>query len=343
MTRERLTDLANNIVVGGTDNYGPSWWYQNGKLGLDSQGRPNHFPGAVPMERVRELMDVHFSPRRVYVDMGLGGLVEDEDRRAWVNDATGEVAAIHSEGYVGHQYGEALIRNTEAILGQGVSVYGAGRLKNSTVAYVQVEMDETLHASGGVDFRPWLMATTSFDGSIATTYKRGFTKVVCDNTREMALSEKGQSYRIKHTRNSELRIKDARVALDILNKAAEEFEAEVDKLLKVQVSDQQWQQFVEAYAPIKTDASQRSITMAENKREELSRLWLGDYRVQPWQGTAYGVVQCVNTFVHHVGIVRGTSRQERNLLRAVEGGASDLDRGTADLLGKVLDLDLAAV
>lgn len=325
------------------------------------------------MERVKELMDVHFSPRHVYAMLELAaeqettsdqllsrvqemvltgqmpatlddlGITRADDYRAWANDATHDIAGVHGEGYRGHQYGQVLIRNTEAILGEGMGVYGAGRLRNDCVAYVQVEIKDTLHAPGGVDYRPFLMATTSFDGSIATTYKRGFTKVVCDNTHEMALGEKGETYRIKHTRNSDLRIKDARMALNILNKAAEEFEAEVAKLQSIDVDDLAWQKFVEAYAPIKDDASPRSITMAETKREGLTRLWTTDFRVQPWQGTAYGVVQAVNTFVHHVGIVKGASRPERNLLRAVQGGASDLDRSTAQLLGQVLDLDLAAV
>jgi len=53
-----------------------------------------------------------------------------------------------------------------------------------------------------VEFRPNLLATTSFDGSIATTFKRTVTTTVCDNTRELALTEKGQHYKVKHTRGS---------------------------------------------------------------------------------------------------------------------------------------------
>ena len=41
--------------------------------------------------------------------------------------------------------------------------------------------------------RPNLLATTSFDGSIASTFKRTVTNVVCDNTREAALAEHDQS------------------------------------------------------------------------------------------------------------------------------------------------------
>ena len=50
-------------------------------------------------------------------------------------------------------------------------------------------------------FRPNLLATTSFDGSIATTFKR----TVTDGVRQhpgLALSERGQQYKVKHSRYS---------------------------------------------------------------------------------------------------------------------------------------------
>lgn len=338
MSRETQDWLNNNILVGMTDRFGPAWHH---KSGIDAQGRPNHFPAEVPLDRVRELLNVRFSPRRVYVDMGVLGLVEDAARRAWVRDGTTEIAEIHSEGYVGHQYHEVLIRNTEQILGEGLVIGGAGRLRRCTIAYVQVETPQNVHAAGGVVFRPWLMATTSFDGSIATTYKRGFTKVVCDNTRALALSERGESYRIRHTRNSELRVSQARHALAVINEMADAFAAEVAQLLRVEVTDRQWRRFVDAYVPVKTDASARSVTMAEKKRDDLTRLWTHDHRVQPWAGTAYGVVQAVNTYVHHLGTVRGANRVERNMIRAVTGEVEALDRGTLALLGTVMDRDLA--
>ena len=42
-------------------------------------------------------------------------------------------------------------------------------------------MADTLNAAG-VEFRPFLTATTSLDGSIATTYQTGAQVAVCDNT-----------------------------------------------------------------------------------------------------------------------------------------------------------------
>ena len=56
---------------------------------------------------------------------------------------------------------------------------------------------------------PNLLATTSFDGSIATTFKRTITDVVCDNTREIALAEQGQTYKVNHSRHSHAQLAPA--------------------------------------------------------------------------------------------------------------------------------------
>ena len=52
----------------------------------------------------------------------------------------------------------------------------------------------------------------------------------------------------------------------------------------------------------------------------------------PWRGTAFGVVQAVNTFSHHEGTVRGMARSERNMLRAVTGDIDALDRRSVDAI-----------
>jgi hypothetical protein len=76
--------------------------------------------------------------------------------------------------------------------------------------------------------------------------------------------------------------------------------------------------------------------MAQNKREEMTRLWQHDDRVAPWAGTAWGVVQAVNTHAHHIQGVRGAERTERNQTLAVTGAFDKLDNDTMDTLKLVL-------
>ena len=77
----------------------------------------------------------------------------------------------------------------------------AGLLRGGAVAWVQVEMADTLTAAGA-EFRPFLTATTSLDGSIATTYQTGAQVVVCDNTLSAALHSADTRVKVRHSANS---------------------------------------------------------------------------------------------------------------------------------------------
>ena len=68
----------------------------------------------------------------------------------------------------------------------------------------------------------------------------------------------------------------------------------------------------------------------------LEQLWSSDPRVSPWTGTAHGVLQAVNTYDHHEGVVRGADRAERNNLKTLTDGYRDLDRTTLQTLNRVL-------
>jgi Domain of unknown function (DUF932) len=115
---------------------------------------------------------------------------------------------------------------------------------------------------------------------------------------------------------------------------ADDFAAEVAELTAVQVSDGDWARFLNEVAPVPSDEG-RSQTRAQSKRESLQRLWDHDARVAPWRGTAFGVMQAVNTFTHHEGTVRGMQRSERNMLRAATGDIDALDRHTVQTILRI--------
>ncbi len=187
-----------------------------------------------------------------------------------------------------------------------------------------------------MEFRPNLFACTSHDGSLATTYKRVVTNVVCDNTMAAGLGEAGQQFKIKHSKSSTLKLAKARDALAIVHTVADDFAAEVKALCETTVSDRAWRVFLDAHTPLPAEGKGRAHTLRTKERDELTRLWDRDARVSPWRGTAWGVVQAVNTYAHHGATVRGASRPERNMSNAVTGKVDELDQTTVRTLHRVL-------
>lgn len=351
MSRETLETLNTNTLIGFTDKRGNAWHYR-----AELQGDvPNHYAGAVP---VADVLSRLFSWQAVetplYVQapaadiltatgMDDGGapvmLTAVPNRKAIVRSDTFDVLGVFKDGYQPHQYGEWLVEKVAALIGAGVDIGSAGLLRGGAVAWVQIEGTDTLTTRSGLDYRPNVLASTSCDGSLATSYRIVCGVVVCDNTLDAALGERTDVVRVKHSRYSHLKMDDARDTLRILDQSAETFGATMDALADWTVSDAQWVKFLDATCPVNLDAkTTRGATLAEQKRDAIDGLYRHDNRVTPWTGSALGVLQATNTYAHHVQTVRGASRSERNMMNAITGETGKVDGATLDTLRQVCEL-----
>lgn len=351
MSRETLEHLNLHTLIGNTAQRGHAWHYRAEHQG----GEPNHYPGPIPVADVeRRLFSWQAVSRPVAVELDadiatMTHLTETgtparwariDGRQAICRGDTDTVMGIFASGYTMHQYREWLLTTVANVLDDELSISSAGLLRAGAIAWVEVSVPESIATPEGVVFRPNLLATTSFDGSIATTFKRTITDVVCDNTRESALAEQGPTYKVKHSRHSHARLADARSALAVVHNMAEDFANEITRLCDITVSDRAWGRFLDLYVATSDRRGValhgRALTLAENKRDALERLYRHDRRAAPWAGTAHGVLAAVNTYEHHESSVRGASRAERNMLRTVTGDFAKLDRTTMDCLATAL-------
>lgn len=333
MSRESLEWLNNNVLIGFTDKRGKAWHYKKSEQGAE----PNHYADAIPIGDVRRRLFGWEAIESVKLTATWpdGTQTVITDRKAVGRSDDKEVMGMFADGYNPHQYQEWLLGTVASILDDDLSIGSAGLLKKGAVAWVSVEVPETLHTPEGVDFRPHLLAATSFDGSLKTRFKRATTLTVCDNTLAAALGESGEEYSVKHSKNSHMRLADARDALNVIYEAGDAFAAQVKELCETTVTDRQWKQFLEAHVPMPEEAGPKK-TIAEHKRAKLISLWSWDNRVSPWQGTAFGVLQATNTWMHHESTVRGATRPERNMLNVLTGKAGKHDDEVMATLNKVL-------
>lgn len=318
MSAETITHLNRNTLIGYTEKRGNAWHYRASEQGAE----PNHYPGAIPVGDLQRRL-FHWKPLEaeitatVLTDTGVL-TVTDPTRKAIVRPDTGTVLGVHARGYAIHDYIESLVTNVENILDADLAVGSAGLLKGGAVGWVQVEMADTLEVKG-VEFRPFLTAVTSLDGSIATKYLTGAQVVVCDNTLSVAQGTADTVFKIKHTSRSIGRLSDARQALGIVHRVEAAFQAQVETLVAQTVTDAKFREWAAAYTFPGKDATPRSVRAAERWAGELWAMWSADERVSPWRGNAFGVVQAANTHLHHAGVVRNAPRSERNVERFITG------------------------
>lgn len=324
MSKETANWLNTQTLIGYTDKRGKAWHYREAEQGDE----PNHYPGPIPVEDVRRRL-FDWTPEEAPLTVPYsGGVIIDDTRKAIIRPDTGTVLGVFRPGYRVHGYDEWLVRNVETILDADLAVGSAGLLRGGAVAWVQVELEDTVSVAG-LEFRPFLTAATSLDGSLSTTYQTGAQVVVCDNTLSAAMNERGTNrLRIRHSSNSLDRLSDVRAALDVVHTVADDFGQQVDRLSHTEVTNDQWFDFLDRYAPLPAEgeAAPATRTRATNRRNELSDMWFSDERVTPWTGTGYGVLAAVNTWLHHGQPIRGgRHRAERNMTRMVTGEWQDHD------------------
>jgi phage/plasmid-like protein (TIGR03299 family) len=332
MSRETDQWLNTMTLVGYTAERGNAWHYRQSLQGIES----NHYEFAIPVEDVlRRLFNFRVEDSPVYVKLN-GEFVQIDHRKAMVRSDTGAVLGVFKGGYQGHQYQEWLLENVATILDDELGVGSAGLLRGGGQAWVSVEVPANITTPEGVEFRPNLLACTSFDGSLATTYKRVVTRVVCDNTAEQARSEDGQEFKLRHTKHSGYKIHDARQALQIVHSMADDFSAEVAKLTSWKVSDDEFLKHMQVMIPINDEMAKVGITKAENKRAEIVNLYNFDNRCAPWKNTAFGVAQTYNTWDQHFKTVKkGVPRVVRNMENLVTGKQGNDDALVLEVLASV--------
>lgn len=323
---------------------GMAWHYD-----IDLQGaESNHYPGAIPREDVtRRLFNwepVVGDVRTLVTLDGEDVLIIDPERISIVHPQTRKIMNIRAEGYQPHHYQEWLLDDVELLLDGGAEISSAGLLRDGAVAWVQVQLPDSVDTPEGLTGRPFLLAATSLDSSLATGFTRGAQIVQCDNTLSSARQDStATTIKFKHTSKSlGRRTLAVRGALDLLAEAGEDFQAEVKALAAIPVTDAQFEAWLQLEAPIPDvkpgGKPGKAQTMPQNHQDELRYLYNKVDFVSDYKGTALGVLQAANTYAQHSAIVRGMERAERNALNMVTGKAATAD---ADSLAR-LNLVLAA-
>ena len=326
MSNETGLWLNNNYLVGYTDKYGRAWHYDESLQGDE----PNHYPMAIPVDDVkRRLFD--WEAVECKASYEVNGVRYEMPGKVMARSDTGAHLGTFADGYKGHQYSEWLLDKVGGLLDVAngeLGIGSAGLLQGGAVAAVQVEAPESVQVGNDL-LRPFIVACTSFNGKYVTSYKRGTTRVVCDNTLDEFHSTADASFKVKHTKHSNAKLDEVRQVLEISFKHQAAEMEEIARLMDMAVTDEQFDKIVAMVDPIvvKADAQRDTgITRTQNRHAQYMTLWSHDNRIGDYKNTAWGALQVFNTYGQHINTIKGkTVRQEANMLNFLGGkvGASD--------------------
>ena len=142
-------------------------------------------------------LDWDVYPEEVYTKSG------NKIPGAYANVRSNDGSAL---GIVGERY--QIVQNSEAfnftdeLLGEGVKYETAGSLKDGKVIWLLAQLPEAYKILGD-EVTPWVCFTNSFDGSGAIKVAMVSTRVVCNNTLNVALKNAKRTWIFRITMLSE--------------------------------------------------------------------------------------------------------------------------------------------
>lgn len=272
-----------------------------------------------------------------------------DDHKAIVRSDNHKSLGVFKNGYDSTGY-RGLVQWTQDTLHGSMTNYSAGLLGGGTRFFTQFGLDESLHdGKSGLDFLPFVLFQSSLDGSLANSWSAGSLIAICDNMFagiKATSAAAGRQMKLKRSRYglSEARMSDLRSVLGVMELETQSMTDFLHQTVDIEVSKSQFIKVLDQMIPVPgEEASKAAHTKTSNRRDAITATYFNNPMVEPWTGTAFGVIQAFNTYAHHGQNVRGATRVERVFDRVLRGDMADADTQVVTALEKVLGRDLIAV
>jgi len=211
------------------------------------------------------------------------------------NTEQNDVLGVVGERYVPLQ-NEDLFDFGDLMLDNGGRWETAGSIKGGRVVFgsLALERETILDPNGVADkVNTYLLINTSHDGSVAIQASITPVRVVCANTLNLALGQRGrggsvkQSFKIRHTQTASGKVQQAREALGLANAYMDKFDELAKSMIETEISKTKFNEIIElAYPKPETDAK-GSLKKWETKIDTIEQIY-GSATTNMIAGTAWG-------------------------------------------------------
>lgn len=261
-------------------------------------------------------------------DVVIGGNVVD-GYKGVVRDTDQKVLSIMGDGYVPFQNVQAF-DFADSIVGEGAAQYEtAGSLNGGKRIWLLAKLPSEIRVAGTDDVtKMYLLFANSHDGTLAQTVMLTGTRVVCNNTLSAALADKTTQFKVRHTKNADVKLQEAHNVLGLVSERIETMNANVNKLANTPFKESQMKALAEILFPANAATGEVS-TRSLNNRDLLMQAWTSAPGATP--GNAWGAENAVSFFTDHL---RGT--------RVSEGGTAQESKLNSIWFGSAVQMKAKA-
>ncbi|WMC91312.1 DUF932 domain-containing protein [Kineothrix sp. MB12-C1] len=252
--------------------------------------------------------------------------------KANIRDTDEKVLGVVTDRYRVVQNEEAFAF-TDALLGEGVKYETAGSLQEGRKIWLLAKLPDK-YIIEGEQIEPYLVFSSSHDGSGAIKVAMTPIRVVCQNTLNIALSSAKRIWSTVHVGDLAAKMDEAHNTLLLAEKYMGRLGTEFSRLSKIKVSDAKVMEYINLLLPMDeapTDIHRKNITRI---REDLKIRYFDAPDLKHVGKNGYRFLCAVSDFATHAEPLRATANYRENMFaKTVEGNP---------LIDKAYEMVLAA-
>lgn len=238
--------------------------------------------------------------------------------KANIRDTDKKVLGVVSDRYKVVQNAEAFAF-TDALLGEGVKYETAGSLQEGRKIWLLAKLPDK-YIIEGEQIDPYLVFSSSHDGSGAIKVAMTPVRVVCQNTLNIALSSAKRMWSTIHVGDLAAKMEEAHNTLLLAEKYMGKLGTEFSRLSKIKLSDSKVMEYIDLLLPMDeqpTDLHQKNV---KRIREDMKIRYFDAPDLKHVGKNAYRFLCAVSDFATHAKPLRETANYRENLLgKTIEG------------------------
>lgn len=228
---------------------------------------------------------------------------------------------------------EAAFKFTDSLLGEGVKYETAGSLSEGKKIWILAKLPDKYFLEGE-EIMPYLVFSSSHDGSASIKVAMTPVRVVCQNTLNLAISTAKRIWSTVHVGELASKIDAAHDTLLLAEKYMGRLGTEFNRLSKIKLSDVKVMEYIEMLLPIDDNPTETHKKNINRIREDLKIRYFDAPDLKHVGKNAYRFVCAVSDFATHAKPLRETANYRENVFsKTIEGNP---------LIDKAYEMVLAA-
>jgi len=215
----------------------------------------------------------------------------------------------------------------------GAHYDSAGALGKGEVIWCSAKVPCDFEVVPGDRVNTFLMFSTAHDGSRSSICKITATQVVCANTLQAALSNAGEFFRVKHTKNAEERIMRAADLMKGVGNNVTALKEKLQKLAAVKMTRESMVSILDRLFP-KPKNEDACTTRRDNILADVLRLYESNNgnAFPTVRGSAYNLLNAVTEYTDHVRSAKGDNMTKARATSAMFGSGATLKENALEII-----------